>query len=80
MIELYLDTVGAEQVRRLNVCLPYKGGGATNPSILEKAGKGVNHASPKLANYCNNCFSRNLTTDPLQPLICSLRQSKNFQR
>lgn len=49
MIELYLDTVDVEQVRRLSACLPLKGV-TTNPSILAKAGKGVNQALPELAN------------------------------
>ncbi|MCF6204203.1 MAG: fructose-6-phosphate aldolase [Methylococcaceae bacterium] len=49
MIELYLDTVDINQVSRLNACLPLKGV-TTNPSILAKAGRGVNHVLPELAN------------------------------
>ena len=48
MIELYLDTVDVEQVRRFNACLPIKGV-TTNPSILAKAGVGVNDVLPELA-------------------------------
>ncbi len=48
MIELYLDTVDVEQVRRFNTCLPIKGV-TTNPSILAKAGVGVNDVLPELA-------------------------------
>ena len=48
MIELYLDTVDVEQVRRFNACLPVKGV-TTNPSILAKAGVGVNDVLPELA-------------------------------
>lgn len=43
MIEVYLDTVDFEQVKRLNACIPIKGV-TTNPSILAKAGVGVNQA------------------------------------
>ncbi len=43
MIELYLDTVDFEAVSRFNACLPIKGV-TTNPSILAKAGIGVNQA------------------------------------
>lgn len=49
MIELYLDTVDTEQVKRLNACLPLRGV-TTNPSILAKAGKGVNQALPELVS------------------------------
>jgi fructose-6-phosphate aldolase 1 len=49
MIELYLDTVDIKQVSRLNACLPLKGV-TTNPSILAKAGRGVNQVLPELAN------------------------------
>ncbi len=49
MIELYLDTVDLKQVSRLNACLPLKGV-TTNPSILAKAGRGVNQVLPELAN------------------------------
>ena len=48
MIELYLDTVDAEQVRRFNACLPINGV-TTNPTILAKAGVGVNDVLPELA-------------------------------
>ncbi|MCF6249699.1 MAG: fructose-6-phosphate aldolase [Methylococcaceae bacterium] len=48
MIELYLDTVDVEQVRRLNMCLPLKGV-TTNPSILAKASVGVNQALSAIA-------------------------------
>ena len=48
MIELYLDTVDVVQVRRFNACLPIKGV-TTNPSILAKAGVGVNDVLPELA-------------------------------
>ena len=53
MIELYLDTVDVEQVKRLNACLPLKGV-TTNPSILAKAGKGVTQALPELADIIGN--------------------------
>ncbi|MCK5479298.1 MAG: fructose-6-phosphate aldolase, partial [Methylococcales bacterium] len=48
MIELYLDTVDVEQVARFNACLPIKGV-TTNPSILAKAGVGVNQALSELS-------------------------------
>lgn len=48
MIEIYLDTVDVEQVARFNACLPIKGV-TTNPSILAKAGVGVNQALAGLA-------------------------------
>lgn len=48
MIELYLDTVDVEQVARFNACLPIKGI-TTNPSILAKAGVGVNQALADIA-------------------------------
>ncbi len=48
MIELYLDTVDAEQVNRLNACLPIKGV-TTNPTILANAGIGVSQALSELA-------------------------------
>ena len=48
MIELYLDTVDVEQVARFNACLPIKGI-TTNPSILAKAGVGVNQALSDIA-------------------------------
>ncbi len=48
MIELYLDTVDAVQVARFNACLPIKGI-TTNPSILAKAGIGVNQALSEIA-------------------------------
>lgn len=48
MIELYLDTVDVEQVRRFNACLPIKGV-TTNPTILAKAGVGVHKVLPELA-------------------------------
>jgi fructose-6-phosphate aldolase 1 len=48
MIELYLDTVDVEQVRRFSACLPIKGV-TTNPSILAKAGVGVNNVLSELA-------------------------------
>jgi len=49
MIELYLDTVDAEQVARFNQCLPVKGV-TTNPSILAKAGIGVNQSLSDLVD------------------------------
>ncbi|MDF1583099.1 MAG: transaldolase family protein [Methyloprofundus sp.] len=48
MFELYLDTADAQQVASLNQCLPIFGV-TTNPSILAKAGLGVNQALPALA-------------------------------
>ncbi len=48
MIELYLDTVDAIQVNRLNSCLPIKGV-TTNPSILANADTGVTLALSELA-------------------------------
>ena len=48
MIELYLDTVDAIQVNRLNACLPIKGV-TTNPSILANADTGVALALSELA-------------------------------
>ena len=48
MIELYLDTVDAIQVDRLNSCLPIKGV-TTNPSILANADTGVTLALSELA-------------------------------
>jgi fructose-6-phosphate aldolase 1 len=48
MIELYLDTVDAVQVNRLNSCLPIKGV-TTNPSILANADTGVALALSELA-------------------------------
>jgi fructose-6-phosphate aldolase 1 len=48
MIELYLDTVDVEQVKRFNACMPLKGV-TTNPSILAKAGIGINQALSELA-------------------------------
>lgn len=53
MIELYLDTVDVEHVARLNHCLPIKGV-TTNPSILAKAGVGVNQALSDLSNILGN--------------------------
>lgn len=53
MIELYLDTVDVEQVRRLNMCLPLKGV-TTNPSILAKASVGVNQALSAIAEIIGN--------------------------
>jgi len=47
-MELYLDTVDVEQVNRLNQCLPIKGV-TTNPSILAKAGVGVNQSLTDIA-------------------------------
>lgn len=47
MIELYLDTVDAEQVNRFNLCLPISGI-TTNPSILSNAGIGVTQALSEL--------------------------------
>jgi len=49
MIELYLDTVDLEQVKRLNTCLPVRGV-TTNPSILSNAGVGVTQALSELAD------------------------------
>ena len=48
MIELYLDTVDAVQVNRLNACLPVRGV-TTNPSILANADTGVTLALSELA-------------------------------
>ena len=48
MIEFYLDTVDIEQVNRFNQCIPIKGV-TTNPSILAKAGIGVNRALAELS-------------------------------
>lgn len=53
MIELYLDTVNIEQVKRFNACMPVKGV-TTNPSILAKAGMGVNQALLDLAEIIGN--------------------------
>ena len=53
MIELYLDTVDVEQVNRFAVCLPIKGI-TTNPSILAKAGIGVNQVLPQMAEIHGN--------------------------
>lgn len=41
MIELYLDTADAAEVKRFNQCLPLKGV-TTNPSILAKSKQGLN--------------------------------------
>lgn len=41
MLELYLDSADVEQIVRFHACLPIKGI-TTNPSILAKAGIGVN--------------------------------------
>ena len=41
MIEIYLDSVDSQQISRLNACMPLRGI-TTNPSILAKAGLGVN--------------------------------------
>ncbi len=48
MFELYLDTADAQQVANLNKSLPVFGV-TTNPSILAKAGLGVNQALLALA-------------------------------
>ena len=48
MFELYLDTADAEKVAVLNESLPVYGV-TTNPSILAKAGLGVNQVLPALA-------------------------------
>jgi TalC/MipB family fructose-6-phosphate aldolase len=48
MIELYLDTADVEQVARFNACLPVKGI-TTNPSILAKAGVGLNQLLPAVS-------------------------------
>jgi len=47
MIELYLDTVDAEQVNRLSACMPIKGV-TTNPTILANASAGVVQALTEL--------------------------------
>jgi len=47
MIELYLDTVDAEQVNRLSTCMPIKGV-TTNPTILANASIGVAQALTEL--------------------------------
>jgi len=52
MFELYLDTADAQQVASLNKSLPVFGV-TTNPSILAKAGLGVNQALPALAKALN---------------------------
>lgn len=48
MLELYLDTADVQQVARFNACLPITGV-TTNPSILAKAGIGLNRLLPALA-------------------------------
>ncbi|MGR8981047.1 MAG: fructose-6-phosphate aldolase [Gammaproteobacteria bacterium] len=48
MLELYLDTADAEQVRRFSACMPVKGV-TTNPSILAQAGRGLTEVLPALA-------------------------------
>ena len=53
MIELYLDTVDVKQIERFNTCLPIKGI-TTNPSILAKAGVGVNQALSSVAQILGN--------------------------
>ncbi|MGR9052748.1 MAG: transaldolase family protein [Gammaproteobacteria bacterium] len=49
MLELYLDTADLSQVARFNACLPVKGV-TTNPTILAKAGIGLNTLLPALAD------------------------------
>lgn len=48
MLELYLDSVDVEQIARFNACLPIRGV-TTNPSILAKAGIGLQRALPALS-------------------------------
>jgi len=47
MIELYIDSADAKQVARFNDCLPLTGV-TTNPTILAKAGRGVNQVLMEL--------------------------------
>jgi len=49
MIELYLDTIDIESVKRLNTCLPIKGV-TTNPAIIASSGVGVSQALSDLAD------------------------------
>ena len=49
MIEFYLDTVDLEQISRFNHCLPLKGI-TTNPTILAKAGIGINRLLPEITS------------------------------
>lgn len=49
MIELYLDTIDIKQVTRFNHCLPIRGV-TTNPTILAKAGIGVNQGLAELSD------------------------------
>jgi len=48
MIEIYLDSVDFKQIQRFNACLPLKGV-TTNPSILAKAGVGVESSLVQLS-------------------------------
>ncbi|HHZ71296.1 MAG TPA: fructose-6-phosphate aldolase [Methylococcaceae bacterium] len=49
MVEFYLDTVDLEQISRFNHCLPLKGI-TTNPTILAKAGIGINRLLPEITS------------------------------
>ncbi|MDO8937782.1 MAG: fructose-6-phosphate aldolase [Methylicorpusculum sp.] len=49
MLEFYLDTADVDAVTRFHKCLPVRGV-TTNPSILAKAGLGINRILPELAS------------------------------
>ena len=75
MIELYLDTVDVEQVRRFNTCLPIKGV-TTNPSILAKAGVGVNQALSGLAEIigCDARFHVQVVSQTVVEMVAEAKQ------
>jgi fructose-6-phosphate aldolase 1 len=53
MIQLYLDTVDVKKIKRFSACLPVRGI-TTNPSILAKAGVGVNQALSETAGVLSD--------------------------
>ncbi|NOQ36720.1 MAG: fructose-6-phosphate aldolase [Methylococcaceae bacterium] len=75
MLELYLDSADIKQVARFQACLPIKGI-TTNPSILAKAGIGVNQLLAELNPLLEEKarFHVQVVSQSLDEIIAEARQ------